>query len=93
MQGRHDVSGPTNILTGTIQGKTIRLESDPGLPDGQEVSVIMTPRLPSRPLGDEEAREALRRAAGTWAEEGDELDSYLEWNRQQRRINRPEVAE
>jgi hypothetical protein len=35
----------------------------------------------------------LRRAFGSWAEDGDELDKYLEWNRQQRKINRKEIQE
>jgi hypothetical protein len=35
--------------------------------------------------------EGLRRAFGAWAEDSEELDSYLEWNRQQRKIGRPEL--
>lgn len=35
----------------------------------------------------------LRRACGSWAEDGDELDNYLEWNRQQRKINRREIED
>jgi uncharacterized protein (DUF433 family) len=34
----------------------------------------------------------LRRAFGGWAEDADELDRYLQWNRQQRDVNRPELA-
>jgi uncharacterized protein (DUF433 family) len=30
----------------------------------------------------------LRRSVGAWAEDGEELDKYLEWTRQQRKISR-----
>ena len=35
--------------------------------------------------------EGLRRAAGAWAEDAEELDEFLEWNRQQRKIGRREL--
>jgi hypothetical protein len=35
--------------------------------------------------------EGLRRAFGAWADDSEGLDEYLEWNRQQRKINRPEI--
>jgi uncharacterized protein (DUF433 family) len=35
----------------------------------------------------------LRRAFGAWAEDGEELDKYLEWNRQQRTINRRAIED
>ena len=74
-------------IRGSVRGRTIVLEADPGLPEGQVVDVVLRPR----PLTKDEAREALRRAAGGWAEDGEELDRYLEWNRQQRKVNRPEI--
>jgi hypothetical protein len=36
--------------------------------------------------------EGLQRAFGGWAEDAEELDAYLEWNRQQRKMSRPEIA-
>lgn len=33
----------------------------------------------------------VRRSFGAWAEEAEELDKYLEWNRQERRKDRPEI--
>lgn len=74
-------------IRGSIQGRTVVLEDDPGLPDGQAVTVRLTPTPPK----DEDARERLRRSAGGWAEDAEDLDRYLEWNRQQRKINRPEI--
>ncbi len=83
----------TTALKGIIHGKTIELEQEPGLPDGQEVSVTVTP-VPGRTSPNSPAAlEALRRAAGSWADDAEELERYLEWNRQQRKSSRPEMAE
>ena len=35
----------------------------------------------------------IRRTAGAWAEDAEELDEYLEWTRQQRKIGRREIGE
>lgn len=79
-------------IQGVIHGKTIELEHDSGLPDGQKVQVTVNP------LSQEQAErlppgEGLRRAFGAWAEDAEELDEFLEWNRQQRRIDRREIEE
>lgn len=75
-------------VRGSIRGRTVELEEDPGLPDGYPVRVV----LETRPPSDEAGRAALLRAAGAWAEDDVEgLDQYLEWNRQQRKIDRPEI--
>lgn len=75
------------ILRGIVHGKTIELEDAPGLPDGQEVSVMIHPVQEERLAPG----EGLRRSFGAWADEAEELDRYLEWNRQQRKIGRPEI--
>jgi hypothetical protein len=80
------------ILRGTIRGKTIELEEAPDLPDGQQVTVKVEP-APFQPQGDPNALEALRRAAGSWSDDPEGLDLFLEWNRQQRQVNRPELPE
>jgi hypothetical protein len=96
------------VLKGIIRGKTIELEAEPGLPDGQEVSVTVAPATAPRRafLSEENQRrweeameqvkglapgEGLRLAAGAWAEDAEELDEFLEWNRQQRKICRREL--
>jgi hypothetical protein len=82
-----------SVFHGIIHGRTIELEREPGLPEGQPVSVTL---VPSRPVGaptDLEALARLKRAAGTWAEGGDDLERYLEWNRQQRKNGRREISE
>lgn len=80
-------------LKGIIHGKTIELEQEPGLPDGQEVSVTVTPAPTRTSPNNPAALEALRRAAGSWVDDTEELDRYLEWNRQQRKGSRPEIPE
>lgn len=35
----------------------------------------------------------MRRLAGAWAEDAEELDAYLEWNRRQRRVSRRAAGE
>ncbi len=78
-----------SVLKGIVHGKTIELEQEPGLPEGLEVSVMvqpLAPEAPTMPLG-----EGIRRSAGGWAEDAEELDEYLELVRQQRKVNRREL--
>jgi hypothetical protein len=80
-------------LKGVVHGKTVELEQEPGLPDGQAVTVTLeVVSLATSPTSPA-AREALRRAAGAWADDAEELERYLEWNRQQRKGSRPEIPE
>lgn len=76
------------MIRGFVRGKTIELDAETGLPDGQEVSVSVCP------VGCEEQSQAtgdgLKRAFGGWADESAELDKFLDWNRQQRKVIRSE---
>ena len=74
-----------SVTTGVISGSTIQLDQDLGLPDGQRVSVIVQPESKHIP------GEGLLRAFGAWAEDADELDAYLQWNREQRKLGRKEI--
>jgi len=76
-------------LKGVIHGMAIELEEKTGLPEGQEVSVTVEP-VPQHCNGPD-ALEALRRAAGSWTDDVEGLDRYLERNRQQRKANRREI--
>lgn len=83
------MSAATTMLKGVVHGKTIELEEEPGLPDGQEVTVVVRPTAPAPqklPPG-----EGIRRSAGAWADDAVELDKYLEWSRQQRKLGRREL--
>jgi uncharacterized protein (DUF433 family) len=136
-------------INGVIRGKTIELEREPGLPEGQRIAVDVRP-LDERPAwlerfaidpavragrfvikgtqllvddlvdlvsagrSDEDLRqthpelsvadfeavrnyasvpEGLRRSFGGWADDSDELDEYLHWTRQQRKLPRREIEE
>ena len=58
------------VVSGIIHGKTIELQEDLGFPDGEAVKVSV--RCSLRP-GD-----GIRRSAGSWADDGEELDGWLE---------------
>lgn len=82
------MSQTQTVLKGIVHGKTIELNHESGLPDGQEVTVSIQP-LPlvqQLPPG-----EGIRRSAGAWGDDPDGLDKYLEWNRRQRKIGRREI--
>ena len=71
-------------LKGTVRGKTIELDGEPGFPDGQSVNVMLEPSTPAESPRTAAALEALQRAAGSWSDDIEGLDRYLEWNRQRR---------
>jgi hypothetical protein len=78
-------------LRGIVQGRTIELDEETGLPDGQPVTVTVQPVTPGMqrlPPG-----EGIRRSAGAWADDPEGLDQFLEWNRQQRKIGRPPIED
>jgi uncharacterized protein (DUF433 family) len=136
-------------IEGVIHGKTIELERESGLPEGQRVAVEVSP-LDERPVWlerfvvgpavlpgkfvikgtrllvddlvqlaaagrtDEELRQlhpeltpadveavrhyacvpgGLRQSFGGWVEDAKELDEYLDWTRQQRKVRRQEIEE
>lgn len=72
---------PTNsILKGVVHGRTIELESEPGWPEGQQVTVFVRPVLA--------AGEGIRQSAGGWADAGDVLDSWLDEMQKSRQQDR-----
>jgi hypothetical protein len=75
----------TKVFHGVVNGKTIELTDDPGVPAGQEVEVTVTPlQARKAPWG-----EGLRRCAGALADEWtEEDDRILEEIYQQRKMDR-----
>ena len=69
-------------IRGIVHGKTIELQDELGLPDGEAVSVIVRRKLPPG--------EGIRQSAGAWADGGEELDRWFEQIHQSRRRIRPE---
>jgi hypothetical protein len=79
------VSVVPNQLAGVVHGRTIELDRAPGLPDGQPVTVTLVPLATDAPLP---AGEGLRRAFGTWDDDVEGLDQFLEETRRGRKRNR-----
>jgi hypothetical protein len=81
----------SKTLHGTVNGKTIELVEDPGMPVGQQVELVVK-LVPERtlPWG-----EGLRRCAGALADEWtEEDDRILEEIYQERKLDtRPEPGE
>jgi hypothetical protein len=79
------------ILHGVVNGKTIELTDDPGVPAGQAVEVIVKMVLPNKPAWG----EGLRACAGALADEWtDEDDRILEEIYQERKNDtRPDQTE
>ena len=81
------------LLRGIMHGRTIELDSEPGLPDGQPVTVVVQPENAALGgTGGASPGLSLGRAFGTWSEDAKELDEFLEWNRLQRRTGRMEIT-
>ncbi|HEX8523317.1 MAG TPA: hypothetical protein VF669_13760 [Tepidisphaeraceae bacterium] len=75
------------VLRGTVRGNLIELEQPANLPDGQQVTVVVQPvetkqRVPG---------QGILESAGAWAEGGEELDRFIEWTRQQRKLDRDRI--
>jgi hypothetical protein len=84
----------STVLRGVVHGKTIELNDETGLPDGQQVKITVQPVSGTEGLiGRLPPGEGIRRSAGAWADDAEELDQYLEWNRQQRKISRPPIED
>ena len=80
----------TKTMHGKAHGRTIELDEDLGVPDGQEVRVTVEP-VP--PPGQLPPGEGLRRAFGAWASDAEDLDRFLDWNREQRKVGRRGIEE
>lgn len=78
----------SRTLHGKVHGKTIELDEDPGVADGQKVQVVLKTVPAHRPWG-----EGLRRCAGAladeWTEEDDRILAQIHQERHQ--DSRPEV--
>jgi hypothetical protein len=82
----------TKTIHGRARGKTIELDEDLGVPDGLEVRVTVEP-LHSMEPGQPSPGEGLRRAFGAWAVDAEDIDRFLEWNKEQRKVGRGRVED
>jgi len=74
-------------VRGTVHGRTIEVDRDLGLRDGQQVTLVVK----ADPLLPEDAAAILRRVAGSWADEGPEFDEYLRTCREELPGERPDL--
>ena len=75
------------VFKGTVHGKTIELERELGIPDGQEVTVTVRPFSPAKDApGRLAPGEGIRRSSGAWSEDAEELDCYIESVYERRRV-------
>jgi hypothetical protein len=75
----------SHILKGTVRGMTIELEQAPGLPEGQSVMVTV--------VAEAARGDGLVRAFGSWADDGGEMEQFLERiRRDRRRTSSPQTS-
>ena len=86
-EARSDMSN--NVHHGIVQGNTIKLDDSTGLADGEAVVVTIKPR--QNQTDDASLEERMRRSFGAWSDDPEGLEEYLRWNREQRKISRPEI--
>ena len=72
----------TRTLFGTVHGKTIELDQDPGVAEGQHVEVQVKLVSTARTWGD-----GIRRSAGGWAN-CPEIDAIMAKIQSERKLER-----
>ena len=80
----------TQTLHGIIHGKTIELSTDPGVPAGQAVEVVVRAVPESRAQTQESSGGDKSTGEFVWTEEDDQI---LEQIYQQRKMERPPLID
>lgn len=78
------MSDSTESFQGILDGQSIKLDRPPSFPNGSKVNVIIRKAT----LSATEREVKLRELFGGCSEDAADLDSFMLWNQQQRRINR-----
>ena len=79
------MSDTAESFQGILDGQSIKLDRPTGFPDGSKVSVFV--RKAKLSAAEREAK--LKELFGGCSEDAKDLDSYMQWNHEQRRINCP----
>jgi hypothetical protein len=74
------------VIHGVVHGNTIELKGSPGVPDGQEVEVVVRAIEPARPWG-----EGILRSAGVLADDPYWDDIMAEIQRERKLERRPQT--
>jgi len=77
----------TEVLRGIVHGKSIELEHPLSIPDGSEIELVVKPI----PISAEQRQQRLKAIFGCCEADGEDLDNFLDWNREQRKHGRPEL--
>jgi hypothetical protein len=75
---------PVSVRQGIIRGNLIELTEPAGLPDGQNVSVVITATASGRKRIVLPPGEGIRTSAGGWSDDPEGLDRFLEEMRRAR---------
>lgn len=78
------MSDTTESFQGVLQGQSIKLDRPPSLPDGSKVNVTVRKAKLSAP----EREAKLKELFGGCSDDAVDLDNFLNWNQNQRRLNR-----
>lgn len=68
------------VIHGVVHGKTIELRESPGVPDGQEVELLVRTLAPSQSGGDGILRSAGA-LADSWTDEDDRILAEIQQDR------------
>jgi hypothetical protein len=79
------MSSHGKLIYGVIKGKTVQLDDEPNLPDGQSVWVLLRP-VREREGSRQRAGHGLIESFGAWTNDAEELDRLLETLRQARAV-------
>jgi hypothetical protein len=76
------------VIHGVVHGKTVELRESPGVPDGQEVEVVLRPVETSR-----SSSEGIRRTAGALADDPHWDGIVAEIQRERKLERQPQMEE
>ena len=76
-------------IIGTVRGNSIEFVKPLNLPDGASVEIIVR----SGVLSEEERLRQLRELFGSCQEDAADLDEFVKWNAEQRKLKRPELSQ
>ena len=81
------MSKTTEVLRGIVHGKSIELEHPLPMPDGSQIELIVK----RTPISTEQRNQRLEAIFGSCEQDSEDLDDFLDWNREQRKHSRPEL--
>ena len=81
------MSKTTEVLRGIVHGRSIELEHPLPMPDGSEIELVVK----RTPISREQQKQRLEAIFGSCEQDSEDLDEFLNWNREQLKHNRAEL--